>query len=58
MDEILSRCKWSDWQIIDDFWNHEFVCTYGCGHFCYADDKCHHYEPEERNVNDDSKKRS
>ena len=56
MDEFLNRCKWSDWKIIDDFDNHEFVCTYGGGHFCYADDKCQHYEPEERKENNDSKR--
>ena len=39
-------CKWSDWKIIDDKWNHDFVCGYGYRVFCHGDESCEHYEPE------------
>ena len=48
--EILPKCKWSKWQVIDDLWNHEFVCTYGCGHYCFADEECKHYWPDGKDL--------
>lgn len=54
--EILPKCKWSKWQVIDGLGNKEFVCTYGGGGYCFADEGCKHYE---RKVDsDDSEERS
>ena len=55
--EYVIRCKWSELKVIDEFMNHEFVCTYGGGHFCFAEENCKHYEPVERKEIDDSKKK-
>lgn len=49
-DGFIIKCKHSDWQIIDDDWNHEDVCLmYGNGlyrYICYADEHCEHYVPD------------
>ena len=53
---LLIRCKHSDWKIIDDAENHDYVCTHFGDkiisyHACYADEYCRFYEPE-RSDND------
>ena len=54
-DGFCIRCRWSEWQVIDDLWNHEFVCTYGCGHYCFADEQCKHYWPDGKVELDDNR---
>lgn len=50
-DGFYIRCKHSDWQIIDDRDNKDFVCgKFGCRitgyHLCFADEHCLHYVPD------------
>lgn len=51
-DGFLIRCEHSDWKIIDNRDNKDFVCcvfgdkTSG-RHLCYADEHCKFYEPKE-----------
>lgn len=44
--QISDQCRWSDWQIINDFWDHDFVCTYYRGVHCYKNENCELYEAE------------
>ena len=49
-DGFLIRCVHSDWKIIDDHDNHDYVCTkYNTAgyHVCYCDEYCKDYEPHE-----------
>ena len=53
-DGFTIKCKKSDWKIIDERDNHDFVCTHFGGgitvcHICYADEYCRLYEPEVMN---------
>ena len=50
-DGFTIQCKNSDWMIVDNFDNHDFVCLkFGCRmtgyHLCYADEHCRHYVPD------------
>lgn len=48
-DGFNIRCVHSDWQIIDERDNHDFVCLkyfLGGKHYCYADDHCKDYKPD------------
>ena len=43
------RCKFSDWEIIDDRDNHDYVCKkyFSVGqHLCYCDEHCRDYIPD------------
>ena len=41
------KCKNSKYLVIDEEWNHEYVCQTKCrGYFCYCDEECKGYEPE------------
>lgn len=42
--EWLPKCKWSKWQVVDGIGSKEFVCAYGGGGYCFADEGCKHYE--------------
>ena len=42
------KCIWSKYECINDFMDKDFVCSYYRGQFCYSDESCVHYEPEER----------
>ena len=58
-DGFLIRCKYSEWQIIDDRDNKDFVClkfpTYNYkAHQCYADEQCRYYEPIREGAEDDN----
>jgi len=49
-DGFVIRCKHSDWKIIDDAENQDYVCTHFdtniiSYHACYADEYCRFYEP-------------
>lgn len=41
------KCIWSKYECINDFMDRDFVCSYYRGQFCYSDESCVHYEPEE-----------
>ena len=48
---FLIPCKHTDWKIVDDQENHDYVCMYfGNGttgyHMCYGDENCRYYEPK------------
>lgn len=47
------KCIWSKYEIINDFDDEDFICSYYRGQFCYMDEQCERYEPEERKGNDD-----
>ena len=51
--QISDQCRWSDWQIINDFWDHDFVCTYYRGVHCYKNEKCELYEAEKKGAADE-----
>lgn len=47
------RCVHSDWMVIDNRDNKDFVCrkfpTYNySAHLCYADENCRYYEPDSK----------
>ena len=48
-DGVVIRCKHSDWRMIDDSENQDYVCvrfkTTGY-HECYGDELCRFYEPK------------
>lgn len=49
-DGFTVRCKHSDWKIIDEKENQDYVCmkfpTYNYKfHCCYGDEYCRYYEP-------------
>lgn len=57
-DGFTIKCKNSDWKIIDEQDNHDYVCLrFGCAvmkyHVCYADEYCRYYEPEVINKDGD-----
>lgn len=48
-DGFNIRCIHSDWKIIDERDNHDFVCLryfMGGTHYCYADEHCKDYKPD------------
>ena len=48
-DGFLIKCKYTDWQIIDERDNKDFVCLNSCmslNHLCHADERCKYYEPD------------
>ena len=50
-DGFLIRCKHSEWRIIDNRDNKDYVClkfpTYNySSHQCYADENCRYYVPD------------
>ena len=50
-DGFTVPCKHTEWRIIDERDNHDFVCmNYGGGitgqYFCYGDEKCKYYKPD------------
>jgi len=48
LNNDLTKCIWSKYESINDFNDMDFVCSYYRGNFCYCDESCVHYEPEER----------
>lgn len=47
-DGFEIRCEYSDWKIVDQRDNHDYVCTkyYAGGlHYCYCDEHCKDYVP-------------
>ena len=60
-DGFVIRCKFSDWKIIDERDNKDYVCTkfptfnYGA-HQCYADELCRYYVPDIKSREGDSNK--
>ena len=54
-DGFAIQCKYSDWKVIDEQWNHDFVCTrffQGGTHYCYEDEHCKYYEPVKKEDQD------
>ena len=50
-DGFTIRCKFSDWMIIDERDNKDFVCmkfpTFNySAHQCYGDEHCKYYTPD------------
>lgn len=48
-DGFTIKCIYSDWQIINDDWDHDDVCMNersGLLKRCYADESCPYYKPE------------
>ena len=53
-DGFNIQCEFSDWEIIDEDWNHDFVCRKyftGGKHYCYANEHCKDYKPIEKKGN-------
>jgi len=48
LNNDLTKCIWSKYESVNDFNDMDFVCSYYRGNFCYCDESCVHYEPEER----------
>ena len=49
-DGFLIPCEFSDWRIIDNRDNKDFVCMkfdrgLYSAHFCHADENCKYYKP-------------
>lgn len=50
------RCKYSDWKVVDQRDNRDFVCTKYCAggtHLCYCDEYCRDYVPAKMEENED-----
>lgn len=46
--DFNKKCIWSKYECTNDYLDRDFVCSYYRGQFCYFDELCVHYEPEER----------
>ena len=50
-DGFEIRCIHSDWKIIDNNDNHDYVCCRDSSwitgyHYCYCDEHCKYYKPD------------
>ena len=55
-DGFNIRCIYSDWKIVDQFDNHDFVCTRyfeGGTHYCFCDEYCRDYTPDVKGEEDE-----
>ena len=55
-DGFTVKCVHSDWKIIDDRDNHDFICLrliMSGNHYCYGDELCRYYVPEGQGESDD-----
>ncbi len=54
---FIIKCKHSEWRIINEVWDHDDVCTFYPNYsnlFCYADERCAHYEPDIKTKKEDT----
>ena len=40
------RCKHARWEVINDDWDHDYMCSADRHISCYGNDQCKHYEPD------------
>lgn len=48
------RCKYTEWKVINEDWDHDFVCGRCIGTLkCYANEGCKYYVPDVKGEKND-----